>query len=1096
MSDTTEDLIEQLTPGTRIRVPGEHRLSVLESFRRTAAGGTLLVSDGDDAESARRMLLTADQVSQVVPVLPDGAASPRVALAGLWCEWMLHSIRTARSTALSSSALKPLPHQMEAVYEHMLPQPMLRFLLADEPGTGKTIMAGMWLREMQRLGKVDRALVVCPAHLVTKWQADFDKFFGGGLRAITLETIQQDALNLSPDKTWVVSLHLAASNPAVRQALRVKKAGWDAVIFDEAHRMTPQAETFHLVGSELSAAAPHALLLTATPHRGEEWLFRELLHLVDPDIFPSVSSSAQGLSLLRPGRLHFLRRMKEELLDYDGTSRLFREREAQNVPVPLNSTEQHFYDEALRIATTYFPPRGRSLAAMVYGKRAASSLYALAETLRRRRDKMTPGAPAADEAGDPEDEEDLEERVVMSGSVDARAERKAIIGLLAELDPMLTTDGQLTFEALPMSKWDDVSKCLRQHDVTADSRNQAVVFTEFADTADWLVGVFKASGYSARRYSGREDHKERSAIQAAFMAGEFQVIVSTDAGNEGIDLQAAQVLINWDIPWSLVRLEQRMGRIHRIGQHRKAWFYNVIALGTREGDAHQRLMDRLMEAANELGGKMFDCLDAVMERVRQQGANAAHVAMRLLYEHSDFDGDLGLPTVEQLRAARDAHYEELKTLRSEVNRDIALRARNDERKTRVNPVVVEQFLRHAKEGGLADFKPVPLADRKGFFYLTVDQPQHGWELPPELHDGNGRGVLVALDGELRQTLIERGNQRAGESVMFGPSDPPMEAFVTCLRQRVSADMWQGALLMDPSANEDYTLFVYECDITEGENIPESRHRPHTTTVSWLIAVDGNGRAWCESWDALPNLVAGGDIEPTPLDSTIEETAETRAREAADTDMQQRSEKLDGWFKDVDSQLRDLPKILTKHIEDSAQRHQQTAALRANLATRREAARSAAKVSRGNPRRIGWAQVVASQDAQDADASDSETVSMKVVTDLLTAQGWTVHDVHTELCGYDLHAVRGAEQRFVEVKGRRGQASSVGIVLTMGEIVQAAQLQDDYWLYVVDNCADGIGRLFGACANPIKAIGDDLIPNDQWRVPGSKLKHALSQQGDR
>ena len=134
--------------------------------------------------------------------------------------------------------------------------------------------------------------------------------------------------------------------------------------------------------------------MTATPHRGEEWLFRELLHLVDPDIFPSVSSSANGLSLLRPGQLHFLRRMKEELLDYDGTTRLFREREAQNVPVPLNSTEQHFYDEALRLADTYFHPRGRSLAAMVYGKRAASSMYALAETLRRRRDKMTPGAPA------------------------------------------------------------------------------------------------------------------------------------------------------------------------------------------------------------------------------------------------------------------------------------------------------------------------------------------------------------------------------------------------------------------------------------------------------------------------------------------------------------------------------------------------------------------------------------------------------------------------------------------------------------------------------------------------------------------------------
>lgn len=635
MSESVSAGIEGLQPGTRLCLPGESAMVVLRrTWRESDGRWCLLVMDDEDSGEVRIAQFTDAEARGIRSVSEDGSGSPAVVLTGLWCEWILHSIRTARATALSSSSLKPLPHQMEAVYGHMLPQPLLRFLLADEPGTGKTIMSGMWLREMQRLGKVGRALVVCPAHLVPKWQADFDKFFGGGLREVTNETIQQDALNLSPDTTWVVSLHLAASNPAVREALRPERAGWDAVIFDEAHRMTPLAETFHLVGEALSATDIHTVLLTATPHRGEEWLFRELLHLVDPDIFPSVPQSMQGLRLLRPGRLHFLRRMKEELLDYDGSSRLFREREARNVPVPLNSTEQHFYDEALRLADTYFPPRGRSLAAMVYGKRAASSLYALAETLRRRLDKMTPGAPAASDPCDPEDEEDTEERVLTSGSADARAERHAISKVLAELDPLLKSDGRLAFDCLEMSKWDDVLQCLQRHEVTGGSHNQAVVFTEFADTADWLIGVFENAGYCARRYCGREDQHERTKIQAAFMAGEFQVIVSTDAGNEGIDLQAAQVLINWDIPWSLVRLEQRMGRIHRIGQHRKAWFYNVIALGTREGDAHQRLLDRLMEAANELDGRVFDCLDAVMERVRQQGANAAHAAMQLLYEHS------------------------------------------------------------------------------------------------------------------------------------------------------------------------------------------------------------------------------------------------------------------------------------------------------------------------------------------------------------------------------------------------------------------------------------------------------------------------------
>ena len=165
------------------------------------------------------------------------------------------------------------------------PQPLLRFLLADEPGTGKTIMAGLYLREMQRLGLVQRALVVAPANLVTKWQADFERFFGGGLRRITDETIQQHGLAVAHDM-WVVSLELAAVNPAVQEAIRPDRAGWDLVVFDEAHRLTPTARRSTRSGGCWPKNTPRALLMTATPHRGKEWLFRHLLHLVDPEVYP------------------------------------------------------------------------------------------------------------------------------------------------------------------------------------------------------------------------------------------------------------------------------------------------------------------------------------------------------------------------------------------------------------------------------------------------------------------------------------------------------------------------------------------------------------------------------------------------------------------------------------------------------------------------------------------------------------------------------------------------------------------------------------------------------------------------------------------
>jgi SNF2 family DNA or RNA helicase len=513
--------------------------------------------------------------------------------------------------ALATTPLRPYPHQNRAVYGAMLPQPLLRFLLADEPGTGKTIMGGLWLREMQRLGFIRRALIICPAHLVSKWQADFELFLGGGLRRITADTIREEALSGDHD-LWVVSLELAAVNRAVYDAIHPDQAGWDAVVFDEAHRLTPTAEQYHRVGRMLAINTPRAVLMTATPHRGNEWLFRALMHLVDPKVYPPVDrfDGDQPAQHLKPGAIHFLRRMKEELVDYDGVARLFHERIAYNVVVPLNVDERAFYNEALDLVEQFFPLAARGLAKIVYGKRGASALYSLAETLRRRRDGMG-GNPAdaardADPFGDDEAERDLAE-VVAEASTASRDEKKAIGELLERIADVLADE-----EYVP-SKWPSLLRFLEPHGIVPGGSEQLVVFTEFADTADWLVRRFDAAGYSAKRYSGRDPHHVRDQIRAKFAAREFQVIVSTDAGNEGIDLQTAHVLVNWDIPWSLVRLEQRMGRIHRIGQTRVVELYNLIATGTREGDAHARLLDNLCAAANELNGKMFDSLSLVGE---------------------------------------------------------------------------------------------------------------------------------------------------------------------------------------------------------------------------------------------------------------------------------------------------------------------------------------------------------------------------------------------------------------------------------------------------------------------------------------------------
>ncbi|MCY4163682.1 MAG: helicase-related protein [bacterium] len=1109
-SEVVEQQIRGFDRGQRIKLPGSTSIDIVQgAIPRHGFGWDLYIVDVSNPGSYRMESLTDAEAEQVEVIQADGAALPKKVIAGLWAEWMLDSARSARSTVLASVPLRPFPHQMEAVYGHMLRQPLLRFLLADEPGTGKTIMSGLWLRESQRLGRVKRCLVVCPAHLVSKWQADFERFFGGGLREVTSETIRQQALAGSEDDIWVVSLNLAAGNPAVREALLPENAGWDAIIFDEAHRMTPTAETFHRVGQELAKGVPNAVFLTATPHRGDEWYFRELLHLVDPDVFPSMPQPAAGGSsqrradgrgghavrALSPGPLHFLRRMKEELVDYDTKGRLFKEREAHNIKVQMSSVEQRFYDAAQDLVHNFFEPTGRQLAAMVYGKRAASSLHALAETLRRRAEKMGTGAGAIADGEDDVDEDVREAHIAAAGSLDTRGEKHAIAELLAQMERAGVGSEMPELGSEP-SKWVPMMECLDKNGIAPGSGQQLVVFTEYADTANWLVDEFRKTGFTAERYSGADDHEHRTKLQADFMGGGFEVIVSTDAGNEGIDLQAAHVLINWDIPWSLVRLEQRMGRIHRIGQEHKVLLYNLVARGTREGDAHWRLLERLVEAANELGGKMFDSLAAIMELARSESRDHERL-MHLFYGSGTVtESEFTIPTVDEIRRARDEYYDELRSLSSEVDVATANVARNEDRIARVNPIIVERFLSRVEDGALITLEKSPIRD-EGFYYISEPPGSNQCGIVEAL-GASGQKALVATRADLRQQAADEGTSRAAESTMLGPSNPAFSALVTTIRDYVSTEMWQGAVLCDPTVQDDYTLFIFECDITEGAD--GSHLQSRMSARSWLILVDQSGRAHRVSWEILPNLTPAPHAIPIPLNPRVEQVATKRAAQVADAERDQRANQLSVWRDKLSKQLEKLPNALTKDIKEQELRLSERQRIRDAIENRLKDAADAAKVSRGEVRRVGWAHVLAAPNQPDPEGAEdeqanSEVVSMQFVTSILEDDGWTVQDVHTMNCGYDLHAVRGAEQRCVEVKGRAGQASSSGISLTGGELLRANQLGEQYWLYVVDNCIDGIGQLFGRWQNPVAVFEEWLKDVPVYQLAGSKLKQALGKQAN-
>lgn len=1066
----------KFTAGLRVRLPGEASFVVIDGAIPSDDGWRLYVTDGT---GVRPVALTAEEVEKVELLHEDGTASASAVLAGLWAEWMRRAAVSSKATALASSPLNPYPHQNRAVYGTMLPQPLLRFLLADEPGTGKTIMGGLWLREAQRLGFVKRALIVCPAHLVSKWQADFERFLGGDLRRIEGETIRQDAL-ATPHDLWVVSLELAAVNQAVYEAIHPDRAGWDAVVVDEAHRMTPTATAYYRVGRMLALNTPRTVLMTATPHRGNEWLFRSLMHLVDPKVFPAVErlDKDQPSHSLKPGPLHFLRRMKEELVDYDGATKLFEAREARNVAVPLNAEERGFYNESLDLVDTYFPASATTLAKMVYGKRAASSLYALAQTLRRRRDGMGSENPsdAAHEA-DPFDEDEAaqdEARVIAEASRATKEEKKAIGAILDRLEKVVAD-----IDA-PVSKWPKlVKECLAPNGITPGSDRQLVLFTEYADTADWLVERFRRDGYTTMRYSGRDSHGIRDEIRSDFAARKFQVIVSTDAGNEGIDLQTAQVLVNWDIPWSLVRLEQRMGRIHRVGQTEKVWLYNLIATDTREGEAHARLLDNLIEAANELGGKMFDSLSLVGEAaLAEAGVDSLEKLLQSTYQTGDADPALHAIrsiTRERLRQIHDAQRQADDFLKSGIDVNAALTAFHDDRLERINPHIVERFLSRVATAGLLSVERAAIADG-GLWYLTPAT----FDLPKELRpEGSSGKTLVATSGKAKRDAIESGQARAAAAVTLGPSEPPFRALAHAVSDGLRPALYQGASLDDPTTITDYELHAYEVDTDEGGG--RSRN-----TWSYLVRVDATG-AHTVAWELLANLQPGVDAAGSPHPASMT-NAEHAANLALDRDRAARTAAMDEWMTGARNQLRRLPNDLTDDIASGDERRATRVQLEKAVEERIKELEAAVSIKTGELHRIGWAKVVGTGVPPEPTEKDSEKIAQAHVVEMLSSQGWKVADVHTEGRGYDVHARKGRDQRCVEVKGVWDSASSRGVTLTGNELAKAGLLGDEYWLYVVDQCNGG-GALYAAYQNPATVFADATRDVAVLKIAGSALKAA-------
>ncbi|WP_448002691.1 helicase-related protein [Agromyces bauzanensis] len=1022
--------------GARILVDGE--LITVVAATRTSSGVDLVVRRGDGALGD--VAMTDSELADSQVPANDARGDSAKALATMWSRWMQYAIPRIRSAVMATRPLRPYAHQDEAVFSHMLAQPRLRFLLADEPGTGKTIMTGMYLAEGTRRGLVPGlTLIVVPAHLVEKWRRDLLRYFGIQAGRLTPE-IARDPRDLDPRvEVWVVSVDLYTYNPDVRRKVAGSRSSWSLTVFDEAHRLTPTSQYLG-AAREVAAKTHHLLLLTATPHRGKEHYFRGLMNLLDDTLYPFDPRQTEYDSALRPSSLSFLRRMKEDLRDLEG-NKLFPPRFAETVAVDLTGPEVAAYTAVMDYVDVFYDDNA-TLARSIYGKRAASSLTAAAATIGRRHEALRGPASGRIDRGSPvefvsigrDDFQAVEdddawaraEETVVSASSKNRAEELTRIGaVIATI--------QEAQEAGESAKWVQTLAIMTRHGIRP-GHGQLLVFTEFADTARWLAGVFADEGFSVDTLEGAVGHHDRDKLQQRFLAGEFQVLISTDAGGEGIDLQSANLMIDWDIPWSLVRLEQRMGRLHRIGQKNPVHVYHLVAPETREGRVQEVMLTNLEAAGEALGGRIFDLLDATAERA------AFDYTKALIAAQSAPKVDVAVPDADRLLAAARELVSDEDRLRTTADTAAALARFRDDRLEAINPVIVDGFVDTLARAQTWTLSPGPAARIR---WLHSEEP-----LPAALGGTSDR--LFASDGKALREAVNAGATDLDDVVVLGPTEEPFEELVELGLRDGEGDLVRGTTLLDSSSLTSYTLLLYDAEIEAHDGLRRVRRK---TPV--LIRYSGVG-AFEAAWESLMSLEPATNSQTTvPLTPAMKHDARDAAAQAVEREVANQRTERGMWVTKAREQLDQVGYRYYEELEDlpidvRRSRMQQFDSLKRDRLSHLE---QIDKVNPTAPRLVGWANVTGGAPTTELGYDpDSEKVAISLVLAELERLGYVVDDRQTAGVGYDLfarHKTTG-EQRLVEVKGLQNELRPVW--LEQHEWAQAQQRGEDYWLYVVTKCA--------------------------------------------
>ena len=620
-------------------------------FRIDSTGGTRLTvhAVGVDSGTYYNRALTRIEVEELKP-----QSSQLPALAGDASRFKLaaeaYRIRLAHLYdplfAVSVSKIDPLPHQLEAVYEYMLPQPALRFMLADDPGAGKTIMAGLLLKELKLRGVVNRILIVVPSPLRTQWRRElhekFDEHF---------DIVERATLNaLGIERTWMVTHQAIVSidfvkQPDVLDGIAISDM-WDLIIVDEAHKMSAyrrgptkiERSQRHRLGEILSERAERFLLMTATPHKGDTENFRLLLALIDSDLFAN-EQILQG-AVARKENPIFLRRLKEDMRHFNGKI-LFPPRYAITVRYKLEGEELDLYERVTHYVENNFnramsdENRNVTFALIVLQRRLASSVRAVGRSLENRHKRLI--SLRTDVLRDPDELERMrKERFEIVDDKDMTEEKRweleqnalrftvaqnidELNNEIEQLEELIELAKQVETRQ-PERKLRELRGVVQKLDIEQPDE-KLLIFTEAKDTLDYLIEHLNAWQVTTVTIHGRMKPEERVAAEDIFRSDEVRVMVATEAAGEGINLQFCHLMVNYDIPWNPTRLEQRLGRIHRYGQDREVFMYNLVAINTREGRVLEAVFNKLEQMRKEMGSDRV--YDVIGERLTERsfGAN-------------------------------------------------------------------------------------------------------------------------------------------------------------------------------------------------------------------------------------------------------------------------------------------------------------------------------------------------------------------------------------------------------------------------------------------------------------------------------------------